>query len=955
MKYSLHPYKGYLNTKFRLFCDGDREQEVVIKRISDSSEVKTVYVQPNQIEQISLDEPGEYSVVEKGGEQHIAQITVQDGYKFGGSSFKKSFVFENTPWVFVVMHDRTYFHNRNTGYEYMEAISPDTIEYVSPSMVIMSNDRQDVKTLYSLDEERPVLAFSNLVFKNEEVIIWKTIVNEDEFELCIARLDNLNNVKRITCCDDFVVLDDQRGMCFHNQGKVMSVPFDDLLVKKGTNYFGRFLTFLNTSYVVSAIRDDEIQVKSLKDDTEYRVHYEGSLASVNEKIFVDTNQVINKINEFCQEEIPMVSVETRFVSLELFASPNMFVYKESIESYAFKNGRKYTLNKAIQLKDVKGNVLANLDTDYTRVYTHDKLVCLVAGNNIYIVGSKYGRFLKQANVDKVYNTPNYLLCAISEDNKTELYSINGNGYLNKLGFNKEEYSYDMLEDYGILKNKKTSELDIIKTLNSTRSIGRFRCLYNLKGIVVTHSGNTVYKGGVSSDLSFTSISENGNYGLICEDGECTLYENKIDFGRNKKAENYIKSRILSDIYDNTSYSNVFLSEDGKHILSVTKDNCQMLNVASGETEEFGNLSFLRHINGIRPYFNRNQYRQVKFINPLSGMEIDTDAIAQYNFVSPDGNLYADSRLEEYIEYYNLIEERELTKEEYLALISYYCYDSHNQECDQEETKYDKRMAFCQQHLEFFKNRLRLKGWRERSDEEWLDCLTSEKGVYRHSVDFLQLFIDLRGIALIRRTSDNTIANKIKLGSPLWFLNYVAFSHDSRYVAIAGRYPNNTGHGGLLLVYDLVEDEEVYKQTNGYAVWLSAFTKHGHFAAYSSEPTSYFGVVPKENDSVRKIDHFSFLTFSPDGRYVALSKQGYVAWNNGLNPNWGHQPSCLVSVRKTYSANEKIVEYEDLSDEGIEGTGKAKSVSSVSFSKDNSKLMMVGRDGVVIIRNTHLCE
>ena len=94
----------------------------------------------------------------------------------------------------------------------MEAISPDTIEYVSPSMVIMSNDRQDVKTLYSLDEERPVLAFSNLVFKNEEVIIWKTIVNEDEFELCIARLDNLNNVKRITCCDDFVVLDDQRGI-----------------------------------------------------------------------------------------------------------------------------------------------------------------------------------------------------------------------------------------------------------------------------------------------------------------------------------------------------------------------------------------------------------------------------------------------------------------------------------------------------------------------------------------------------------------------------------------------------------------------------------------------------------------------------------------------------------------------------------------------------------------------
>ena len=77
-----------------------------------------------------------------------------------------------------------------------------------------------------------------------------------------------------------------------------------------------------------------------------------------------------------------------------------------------------------------------------------------------------------------------------------------------------------------------------------------------------------------------------------------------------------------------------------------KNNCQILDVVSGQTEDFGNLSFLRHINGIRPYFRKNQYRQVKFINPLSGMEIDTNVITQYDFVSPDGNLYADTRLEE---------------------------------------------------------------------------------------------------------------------------------------------------------------------------------------------------------------------------------------------------------------------------------------------------------------------
>lgn len=951
MTFSLHPYKGYLNTKFRFFCDCDREQEIVIKRSSDSVVVKTLYVQPNRIEYISFDEPGEYSVVEKGSEQHIAQIMVQDGYKFGGSSFKDAFLFEKNPWVFVVMHDRTYFHNRNTGYEYMEAISPDKIEYVSPSMVIMSNVKQDVKTLYSLGEERPVLSFSNLVFVNEEVIIWKTFVNEVESELCIAKLDNLNDVKHICCSDDYVVFEEQRNIYFHNQNKIMSVSFDDLWGRIAIKYVGRFLTFLDTGYVVFSLGDGKIKIKSLKDESEYMVYYEGSLASINGNVFINTCQVIGEINNFFQKKLPMISVETKFTSLELFASSNMFVYKELVESYDFKNGRKYALNKTIQLKNAQGEVLDNLDTAYTSVYTRDKLVCLVSGNNLYIVGSENGRFLKYANIDMVYNTPSYLLCTINTDNKTELYSISGNGYLSKLGYNKEEYSYDRLENYGVLKNKTTSELYMIEILCSTTHIGRYKCEYPLRGRVATYSDNIIYKGGISSDISFTSISEDGNYGLICKDGESILYTNKIDFGRNKKAENYTRNRILSDIYDNTSYSNVLLSEDGKYFLAMKKNDCQILDVVSGHTEDFGNLSFLRHINGIRPYFNRNQYRQVKFINPLSGTEIDTEVITQYDFVSPDGNLYADTRLEEYIEYYNLIEERVITKDEYSALKDQFG----NALGLKKEAMVNSRKRFCLKHLVFLKKQLKSKGWHARSDEEWLDSLTSEKGIFHCVGVFLQLFIEVRGVALIRRTFDNTIANRIRLGSPLWYLNYVAFSYDSRYVAIAGRYPNNTGHGGLLLVYDLEEDKEVYKQSNSCAVWLSAFTKHGHFAAYSSEPTSYFGIVPPKDEKVTKIDHVSFLTFSPNGQYVALSEQGYVAWNNGRNLAWGHQPSCLVSVRKTDSVHEEILKYEDLSDEGIEGTSIAKSVSSVSFSKDNSRLMMVGRDGVVIIRNTHIYE
>ena len=60
---------------------------------------------------------------------------------------------------------------------------------------------------------------------------------------------------------------------------------------------------------------------------------------------------------------------------------------------------------------------------------------------------------------------------------------------------------------------------------------------------------------------------------------------------------------------------------------------------------------------------------------------------------------------------------------------------------------------------------------------------------------------------------------------------------------------------------------------------------------------------------------------------------------------------MVSIRKVDSPDDEITSYSDLSDEGIEKFKR--SVASVSFSNDNSRLMMVGRDGVMIVRNLHL--
>lgn len=171
MNITFHPHKGYLNTKFVLYYNGESSENFIFCRENDPSVFKSITVQPHMTESIYFEEPGMYSIYR--GKDVIQYFNVEDGYKFGGSVFKNAFVFEKTPWIFVVMKDRTYFHNRETGREYVEAISPDLIDLVSSRYVLFSNKSDNLLTLYSLNEEKPSIVFENLIMKNEYVIVWK--------------------------------------------------------------------------------------------------------------------------------------------------------------------------------------------------------------------------------------------------------------------------------------------------------------------------------------------------------------------------------------------------------------------------------------------------------------------------------------------------------------------------------------------------------------------------------------------------------------------------------------------------------------------------------------------------------------------------------------------------------------------------------------------------------------
>ena len=248
---------------------------------------------------------------------------------------------------------------------------------------------------------------------------------------------------------------------------------------------------------------------------------------------------------------------------------------------------------------------------------------------------------------------------------------------------------------------------------------------------------------------------------------------------------------------------------------------------------------------------------------------------------------------------------------------------------------------------------------DRPYNAWIDFFVDENQVWGNE-HFMNYLVEERGIAVIKRFSDNYEIARINLGKPLWFLNYVSFSYDGRYVAIAGRYPDNTHDekgcslGGLFLCFDLIENNIVFKKTDSDAVWITAFTKAGDLAAYSSNPTTF--IVHSGQTEEIQIKSYSFLTFSPDGRYFALSKKGYIR-KDAISSDWGHQKSTEVFICSIDNPEEINCSFNDLDSSGIDNLAsmvkRRKSIASVAFSNDNEHLLMVGEDGVMIVRNLHL--
>ncbi len=961
----IHPHIGFLNTDFRITSDTPCNISITYRKFDNLDEVDdlaknpiTYHLQNGKTIQHQFHYAGEY-VIKNSLDYTEEVVTVKDAIKLGGSTHKASYVFEGTPWVFVVMKDRTYFHNRDTEEEYVESISPDSIEFVNADVVLMGNEAHNEYSLYSLTFHKPIYQFNKHIYLDADNVV--TIQEEEEklivLSVCKIHSDKVESVS-FECLH--YSIDKQRRCAYFVQNDIVNeVLFSTLDRRELMELNNRILCFTNSNYIVTyqdlkkekCINICNVCNKSCIEriTSQYPIaSVEGTIIEEIDAINKEFNQIVeyvseNKLNQY-------TNITSTYATIKNIIIVNDIVYYliNTTTLSVDKNGNART-QEVLKFKSHKSEVEVELCPYY---YSNPKVFDL---NGLYLIESRgnpkrcllvneQGVLIDISDYTPHVFKQNVLFSkATKNDNKKEELYLYYRPTSKLSSATIGEFNWLYFPEFGVLQDKSNhrrflffegnslyaklcSNDGFLNGINTPTPYHPIPILHfgreNLViGNTMLHSKNIMFPeryDNVSEDLSFV-VARNGSHMVLYKaKKEC----DKISF---------TQKEILKGLFDSSEYGNVLLSDNGENILYQKGEELTFMNLRTEQTEVFPNQHFITHVNGNRPLFKVDEHRRARLFDPSSQTEVDPDYFINYRFVSPDHTLYADTRI---TEYNNIIKFPLSENETKITQTAYQIYKSmYNIK--------EKRKEFIQQHIEYFNN---------------IEDFDTDLAINDHEY-FTNSFILSCAIAKIHSTQTDEIIAEIELGPELWFLNYVSFSYDSRYVAIAGRYPDDSEYSGLFLVYDLFNRKEVIRVTDSYAIWRTAFTQYGLVASYSSTPTTYLQDLTKLNksligeDSLPKIEGKNFLAFSPDGALMALSKQGYVCYN-GIGNNWGHQPSTEVFV---YTADTliEVATYNDLPDVEIGGIKESQTTAAVSFSMDNKKLMMVGKDGTVVIRNLHL--
>ena len=150
MSIQVHPRRGYFNTDILISNHGD--ETVRLRDRLDGDEFSIAAGESVRKRFFAGEHILDGATV--SGIPVCEVFTVEAALKFGGSRVKDSHVFDDTPWMLIVMMDRTYFFNADTGEEFVEfGICPDGVLCIGgralvfttgSDVSVMSLDRMDI-------------------------------------------------------------------------------------------------------------------------------------------------------------------------------------------------------------------------------------------------------------------------------------------------------------------------------------------------------------------------------------------------------------------------------------------------------------------------------------------------------------------------------------------------------------------------------------------------------------------------------------------------------------------------------------------------------------------------------------------------------------------------------------------------------------------------------------------
>ena len=455
-------------------------------------------------------------------------------------------------------------------------------------------------------------------------------------------------------------------------------------------------------------------------------------------------------------------------------------------------------------------------------------------------------------------------------------------------------------------------------------------------------------------------SKSGNL-LITQDGEGICLRD-IKKGR--------KQRILQDTFDTSNYANAYFTSDGKKVfLRINNTEAQLFGFDNLNTEPFEvdgfTLARNEGYNGYKPEVLLKNGRKPIWRDPITLDFISENDMSNHIFMSPDGKYTADLQKKTVI--YNRLTKSVMTPVEVNQLKSTYNWNSDTTD-EERKTIIELRRKLAE---ESDKNDLfgkiidayhkTLSNVEDEEEKEMKRNKVTENEIERYITkerDFASLIIDILGYVCYRKNEEGAEEKQILIGRSVYYLNYVSFSYDSKYLSFAAKMKEDDfrfTQEGVFEIFDLSKEEivnrtEHFHNHQLWAVWMTMFSKKGDVAFYDSCANAYLKRKSSNYMETEEAPGKSLLCFSPSGKYIACSDQNYIDFTHHPNENWGHQPSGNVFIHEVDNFEECIEQYNDMGD-GISGVAtKAGNVSSAAFSQDESKLLIVGNDGVVVVRN-----